>query len=198
MPSKEKTLNDLFLDTLKDIYHAEKQILRALSKMSKSAQSPELKEAFQKHREETDGQIGRLEQVFDILGKRAQAKPCEAIRGILEEGEEIMDEYKGTDALDAGLLAAGQAVEHYEMARYGTLKAWAMQLGMQDAADLLNETLEEEKRTDALLTQLAEQSVNSEAGEGESEDGDETEEDEPEEEPTKPAPKRRAPSKAKA
>jgi ferritin-like metal-binding protein YciE len=197
MPVKEKTLNDLFSDTLKDIYHAEKQILRALTKMSKSARSPELKQAFEKHRDETDGQVGRLEQVFEILGKRAQAKPCEAIRGIIEEGQEIMEEYKGTEALDAGLLAGAQAVEHYEIARYGTLKAWAMQLGMNNAADLLNETLEEEKRTDALLTELAEQAVNASAGEGEENEDEEDEGEEPVA-AEKTGSKRRAPAKARA
>ena len=159
----DKTLDDLFLDTLKDIYHAEKQILKALPKMSKAAQSPQLKQAYDTHRSETEGQVERLEQVFELLGKRAQGKPCAAIEGILEEGKEIMDEYKGKEALDPGLLAAAQAVEHYEISRYGSLKAWALQLGMKDAAKLLDQTLQEEKKTDKLLTQLAESSVNREA-----------------------------------
>ncbi len=156
----EKGLNELFQDTLKDIYFAERQILKNLPKMAKAAQSDELKQAFMHHREETEGQIERLQQVFEMIGKRAQGKTCEAIKGILEEGEEIMDEFEDSDALDAGLLAAGQAVEHYEMARYGTLKNWATQLGHKDAAALLDQTLQEEKKTDALLSKLAETSVN--------------------------------------
>ena len=160
----EKKLTDLFYDTLKDIYFAERQILKNLPKMAKAARSDELKQAFVTHRDETEGQIERLQQVFEIFGKRAQAKTCEAIKGILEEGEEIIEDYKDSQALDAGLLAAGQAVEHYEISRYGTLKTWANQLGLKDAATLLEQTLEEEKKTDVLLSKLAEQSVNVEAG----------------------------------
>jgi len=160
----EKKLTDLFYDTLKDIYFAERQILKNLPKMAKAARSDELKQAFVTHRDETEGQIERLQQVFEIFGKRAQAKTCEAIKGILEEGEEIIEDYKDSQALDAGLLAAGQAVEHYEISRYGTLKTWANQLGLKDAATLLEQTLEEEKRTDVLLGKLAKQSVNVEAG----------------------------------
>ncbi|GAC1335011.1 MAG: ferritin-like domain-containing protein [Beijerinckiaceae bacterium] len=156
----EKTLNDLFLATLKDIYYAEKQILRALPKMAKKAESNELKSAFLKHRDETEGQITRLEQIFEQLDKRAAGKTCEAIKGIIEEGQEIMEDYADSPALDAGLVAAGQAVEHYEMSRYGTLRTWAQQLGMRDAARLLEQTLQEEKRTDQLLTQLAEAAAN--------------------------------------
>jgi ferritin-like metal-binding protein YciE len=159
----QKKLNDLFFDTLKDVYFAERQILKNLPKMAKAAQSEELKNAFLKHREETENQIDRLQQIFESLGKRAQGKTCEAISGILEEGEEIIEEYKGSEALDAGLVAGAQAVEHYEMARYGALKSWAIQLGMNDAADLLNETLQEEKKTDALLTRLAQAQVNRKA-----------------------------------
>lgn len=132
--------------------------------MAKAARSDELKQAFVTHRDETEGQIERLQQVFEIFGKRAQAKTCEAIKGILEEGEEIIEDYKDSQALDAGLLAAGQAVEHYEISRYGTLKTWADQLGLKDAAALLEQTLEEEKKTDVLLSKLAKQSVNVEAG----------------------------------
>ncbi len=158
-----KTLDDLFYETLKDIYYAERQIVKALPKMARGAQDPKLKAAFETHREETEGQIERLKQVFEILGKRAQGKTCDAIEGILSEGEEILDEFKGTPALDAGLLAAAQAVEHYEISRYGTLRAWALQLGMKDAAKLLDETLQEEARTDDLLTDLAESAVNAAA-----------------------------------
>lgn len=163
MAAKEKDLNDLFLDTLKDIYYAEKQIYKSLPKMAKAATSPQLTAAFEKHHEETEGQIERLEQVFELLDKPARGKKCDAIEGLLDEGKEIMDEYKGTEALDAGLLAAAQAVEHYEISRYGTLKAWATRLGMKDAVKLLDETLKEEKKTDLTLTALAEKSVNAEA-----------------------------------
>ena len=159
----EKTLNDLFLTTLKDVYYAEKVILRALPKMAKAAESGDLKEAFVKHRDETAGHVERLEQIFDKLGKKASGKTCEAIKGIIEEGEEIMDDFEDSDALDAGLIAAGQAVEHYEISRYGTLRTWAQQLGMRDAAKLLDQTLAEEKKTDELLTQLAEARANPKA-----------------------------------
>jgi ferritin-like metal-binding protein YciE len=157
---KDKHLNDLFLDTLKDIYYAEKQILKALPKMAKAASSDELRGAFEKHHGETEGQVERLEQIFELLDKPARGKTCDAIQGILEEGKEIMDEYKGSEALDAGMLAAAQAVEHYEISRYGTLKQWAQQLGMKDAVKLLDQTLQEEKKTDETLTTLAEAAVN--------------------------------------
>ena len=163
MTAKEKNLNDLFLDTLKDIYYAEKQILRALPKMAKAAQSDKLRAAFEKHHDETEGQIERLEKVFELIDKPARGKTCDAIQGILDEGKEIMEEYKGTEALDAGMIAAAQAVEHYEIARYGTLKQWAQQLGIKDAVRLLDQTLQEEKKTDQSLTSLAEASVNLEA-----------------------------------
>jgi len=161
--AEEKTLDDLFLDTLKDIYYAEKQIVKALPKMAKAAQSPALKAGFEKHQAETEGHIDRLEQIFELLGKPARGKTCDAILGIIEEGKSIMDEYKGTIALDAGLIAAGQAVEHYEMARYGTLRTWAEQLGMADAAKLLATTLGEEEATDKSLTQLATSEANRKA-----------------------------------
>lgn len=159
----DKSLNDLFLDTLKDIYYAEKQIVKALPKMAKAAQSGELKAGFEQHLEESEGHIERLEQVFDILGKPARGKTCEAILGIIEEGKSIMDEFKGTDAIDAGLVSAAQAVEHYEIARYGTLKTWAQQLGMADAAKLLDQTLSEEIATDQKLTKVAESNANRKA-----------------------------------
>ena len=158
--AKEKELKDLFLDTLKDIYFAEKKILSALPKMAKAAQSPKLKAAFEKHLAETDGQVDRLDQVFASIDETPKGKTCDAIMGIIEEGKEIMDEYKDTPALDAGLLAAAQAVEHYEISRYGTLKQWAQQLGMKDAVRLLDETLQEERKTDEALTSLAEAEVN--------------------------------------
>jgi ferritin-like metal-binding protein YciE len=158
--AKEKTLQDLFHDTLKDIYYAERKILKALPKMKRAAQSEELKAAFEKHHEETEGQIERLQQVFELIGKRAQGKTCDAIEGIIAEGEEIMDEFKGTAAIDAGLISAAQAVEHYEIARYGTLKRWADTLGMKDAAKLLDETLQQEGKTDEDLTTLADKVAN--------------------------------------
>ena len=159
----EKNLNALFLDTLKDIYYAEKQIYKSLPKMAKAAQSDQLRTAFEKHHDETEGQIERLEQVFELLGKPARGKKCDAIEGILDEGKEIMEEYEDTPALDAGLLAAAQAVEHYEIARYGTLKRWAEQMGRDDAMRLLDATLNEEKKTDGALTDLADSMVNEQA-----------------------------------
>jgi ferritin-like metal-binding protein YciE len=161
--AKEKTLRDLFHDTLKDIYFAEKKILTALPKMAKAAQSEDLKAAFEKHEGETEEQVNRLEQVFEEIDAKPQGKTCDAIMGIIEEGQEIMKEYKGQPALDAGLLAAAQAVEHYEISRYGTLKTWAQELGLEQAVKLLDETLEEEKATDAALTELAESEVNQHA-----------------------------------
>jgi ferritin-like metal-binding protein YciE len=158
--AKEKTLHDLFHDTLKDIYYAEKKILGALPKMAKAAQSEDLKAAFEKHESETEEHVSRLEQVFEAIDAKPQSKTCDAIIGIIEEGQEVMKEYKGQAALDAGLIAAAQAVEHYEISRYGTLKTWARELGLDDAAGLLDETLEEEKKTDEALTELAETEVN--------------------------------------
>jgi ferritin-like metal-binding protein YciE len=159
----EKDLNELFLDTLKDIYYAEKQILKALPRMAKAASSDKLKAAFEKHHDETEGQVDRLEKIFELLGKAARGKKCDAIEGILDEGKEVMEEYSGTPALDAGLLAAAQAVEHYEISRYGTLKAWAAKLNMPEAIKLLDQTLAEEKKTDETLSKIAETAVNYEA-----------------------------------
>jgi ferritin-like metal-binding protein YciE len=159
----EKKLDDLFLETLKDIYYAEKQILRALPKMAKNANSPELKQAFEAHKQETEGQVERLQQIFEMLDKPARGKTCDAILGIIEEGKEIMEDFAGSPALDAGLVGAAQAVEHYEIARYGTLKAWAGQLGMKEAAALLDATLQEEMKTDKLLSGLARNPVNAKA-----------------------------------
>lgn len=161
--AEAKKLDDLFLDTLKDIYYAEKQIVKALPKMAKAAQSPELKAGFEQHLEETEGHVERLDQVFEMLGKPARGKTCDAILGILEEGKTIMDEFKGTVAIDAGLVSAAQAVEHYEISRYGTLKTWAQQLGMSDAATLFDATLKEEIATDRKLTEVAEMDANRKA-----------------------------------
>ncbi|RUO98263.1 DUF892 family protein [Hyphomicrobium sp.] len=158
-----ETLADLFEDTLRDIYYAEKQILKALPKMAKKAGSEDLAAAFEKHEGETEDQVARLEKVFKIIGKSPRGKKCDAIEGIIAEAEGLMKE-AGTDTVrDAAMLAAAQAVEHYEISRYGTLKAWATKLGMDDAAELLDETLEEEKATDEALTELAETEINAEA-----------------------------------
>lgn len=158
-----KTLEDLFHDTLRDIYYAERKILQSLPKMERAAQSQDLKAAFAKHRQETEVHVERLQEVFELLGKAARGKTCDAIEGIVSEGEGIMDEFKDSPALDAGLISAAQAVEHYEMTRYGTLKRWATELGMKDAAKLLDETLREETRTDSDLTKLAETAANPKA-----------------------------------
>ena len=159
----EQTLDTLFHETLKDIYYAERKIGTALRKMARAAQDPELKAAFQTHEQETQAQYERLSEVFDALGKRPTGKTCDAIEGIIAEAQEIMEEFKGSPALDAGLLAAAQAVEHYEIARYGTLKAWAAQLGLSEAEALLDQTLQEETATDEILTGLAETVINAAA-----------------------------------
>jgi ferritin-like metal-binding protein YciE len=161
--TSDKTLHDLFHDTLKDIYFAEKKILTALPKMAKAAQSEELRAAFEKHESETQEHVSRLEQVFEEIEQAPRGKTCEAIVGIIDEGQEVMKDYKGKPALDAGLLAAAQAVEHYEIARYGTLKTWASELGLDGAARLLEATLTEEKKTDEALTKIAESAVNQHA-----------------------------------
>ena len=163
MAKEPKQLDELFHDTLKDIYYAEKKILSALPKMAKAAQNEDLRAAFEKHKTETEGQINRLEQVFELIEEKPQGKKCAAIEGILEEGQEIIKEYKGSPALDAGLISAAQAVEHYEIARYGTLRTWAEELGLNQAMKLLQQTLDQEEATDRALTELAEAVVNQEA-----------------------------------
>ena len=155
-----KTLVDLFLDALKDVYHAEKQVLRALPKLAKAEESDQVRQALEKHRDETEVQIERLEQVFEMLEKPARGKTCEAVQGLVEESKDLMQDFKDSEALDAALIAAQQSVEHYEISRYGTLRTWAGQLGMKRAVKLLEQTLQEEKKTDELLTQLAEAAVN--------------------------------------
>jgi ferritin-like metal-binding protein YciE len=157
------TLQDLFLATLQDIYHGEKQILKALPKMAKNASTPELKQAFEHHYDQTEGQVERLQRVFELMNKTARGKTCEAIEGLVEEGKEVMSEAQTGEVMDAGLIAAAQAVEHYEIARYGTLRSWAQQLGMKEAAQLLEQTLQEEKQTDELLNKIAMRSVNRKA-----------------------------------
>ena len=172
-----ESLNDLFRDTLKDIYYAEKAILKALPKMAKKASSEQLAAAFTKHHGETQNQIARLEQVFGLISVKPSAKKCAAIEGILEEATEIMSEAEDDTVRDAGMLAAAQAVEHYEIARYGTLAAWARKLDMEDAEDLLMETLDEEKATDEALTELAVSEINLEADHSDEADGDQDDDD---------------------
>jgi len=160
---KMKSMEDLFYGLLQDVYYAEKQLLKALPKMAKNATSPELEKAFLQHRDETETQVERLEKAFEMIGKTAKGKKCEAIIGLVEEGEEVIKEAEDDDVRDAGIVGAAQAVEHYEIARYGTMIAWARQLGMNDAASLLEQTLEQEYNADRLLTELAEGRLNREA-----------------------------------
>ena len=163
MQKKVKALRELFHDTLKDIYFAENKILKTLPKLAKAANSQELQSAFKEHEKQTKEHIVRLEEVFKIIGEKPKGKTCEAINGLTDEGSEIMKVYKKSPALDAGLLAAAQAVEHYEISRYGTLKTWADELGHDDAVKLLDQTLKEEKQTDEKLSIIAENTVNAEA-----------------------------------
>jgi ferritin-like metal-binding protein YciE len=158
-----KTMDDLFVHTLRDIYYAEKQIVKALPDMIKKASDPQLKQGFQTHLRETENHVKRLEQVFDLTGKKAQGVDCPAIDGILKEANEVAGEVEKKPVLDAALIAAAQAVEHYEMTRYGTLISWAKQLGHNDVVKLLNQTLDEEKATDKKLTAMAESEVNRKA-----------------------------------
>jgi ferritin-like metal-binding protein YciE len=163
MAKEPKQLYDLFHDSLRDIYFAEKKIVAALPKMAKGSDSEELAAAFEKHLGETQGQVERLEQIFKMLEEAPRGKNCPAILGIIEEGKEVMDEYAGSPALDAGLIAAAQSVEHYEISRYGTLIEWANELELNDAVPLLQATLDEEKATDEALSKLAEAAINQEA-----------------------------------
>jgi ferritin-like metal-binding protein YciE len=158
-----KGLNDLLLTFMQDIYYAERQILKALPKMAKAASNPQLREAFIHHREETQVQVERLQQAFEALGRRARGATCEAINGLIEEGEEVVEEYPEGSVRDAGLAACAQAVEHYEMARYGALIAWARTAGHKEVVSLLEETLKEEKKADTLLNQLANNEINKQA-----------------------------------
>ncbi|MBX9463336.1 MAG: ferritin-like domain-containing protein [Aquamicrobium sp.] len=160
-----KTMDDLFVHTLRDIYYAEKQILKNLPKMIDKASNAELRKGFEKHMTETEGHVERLEQVFKMHGVEAKAVNCPAIDGILKEADEIAGEVEDDRVLDAALIAAGQAVEHYEMTRYGTLVAWAKELGRNDCAAILQKNLGEEKATDKKLTELAESRVNLQAAE---------------------------------
>jgi ferritin-like metal-binding protein YciE len=163
MAKEPKNLDELFHDTLKDIYYAERKIMAALPKMARAARNEDLRAAFEKHERETEQQVARLKQVFELIEEKPQGKRCPAIEGIIEEGQEIMKEYKSSPALDAGLLSAAQSVEHYEISRYGTLRTWAEAMGLGRARTLLQQTLDEEIATDGALTELAELVVNQEA-----------------------------------
>jgi ferritin-like metal-binding protein YciE len=158
-----KTMDELFHALLQDVFYAEQELTKALPKMAKEAGNDELKKAFTDHLKETEGHVDRLKKAFEMIGKPAKGKKCDAILGIVAEGKEVIDEVDDKKTLDAGLIASGQAAEHYEIARYGTLCAWAKQIGKPQIANLLHETLEEEKKADALLTRIAERSVNQQA-----------------------------------
>lgn len=176
MAAKIKKLEDAFYETLKDVFFAEKQSVKALKKSARAAESQELKEAFETHAEESARQVERLQQVFEILGKPTRSKTCEAMQGLTSEMEQDLEDFAGSPAADGVLIGCAQAIEHYEIARYGTLKTWAAQLGLEDAMNLLDETLQEEKKTDELLTEIAGR-LNEEAAE--SDEGEEEEDDEP-------------------
>ena len=158
-----QSLKELYIDELKDLYSAEKQLVKALPKMAKNATNPELKEAFTNHLQETEGHVERLEQIFEMLGERAGGKKCKGMEGLIEEAKELLEEDATEEVLDAGMISKAQHVEHYEMAGYGTVRAYARLLGLDEQADLLQETLDEEGHANDLLTQIAESSVNVEA-----------------------------------
>ena len=160
---KLESLKDLLVEQLQDLYDAENRITKALPKMAKAATSPDLKAAFEKHLKETEGQVKRLEQAFEALGEKAKKKTCQAIKGLIEEGEEVMKKAESGPVCDAGMIGVSQAIEHYEMARYGTLIAWARQLGLTEATSLLEETLKQEKKADATLNDIALHEVNRKA-----------------------------------
>ena len=159
----EKNLEALFLHNLKDIYFAEQQIAKAMPAMIKAAEADELRSAFETHMRETQDQIRRLEQIFEMLGEKPQGVQCDGILGIIKEGQDVMQEFSGGEAFEAALIAAAQSIEHYEISRYGTLKAWAQQLGLEEAEDLLEQSLDEETDTDEILTEIAEAAINPEA-----------------------------------
>jgi len=165
-----QSLHELYVDELKDLYSAEKQIVKALPKMVKNATNPELKEAFSNHLDETQGHVARLEKVFQMLGEKAGGKKCKGMEGLIEEAKELLDEDASDEVLDAGMISKAQHVEHYEMAGYGTVRTYAEQLGYADQAKLLQQTLDEEGKANELLTQIAESSVNLEAEEGSEEE----------------------------
>jgi ferritin-like metal-binding protein YciE len=159
----DNDLHELFLEELADIYNAEQQVTKALPKMAKAAESEELRQAFEEHLHQTEEQISRLDQVFESLGESMKRKTCKGMQGLIAEGTEVMQEQKGTAAIDAALIAAAQKVEHYEIATYGTLCAWAEQMGHDDALDLLKQNIDEEETTDERLTELAESLANQRA-----------------------------------
>lgn len=161
--AEKNTLHEILIDELRDVYHAEKQITKALPKMIKAATSEQLKAGFEKHLEETHGQIERIEKCFELLDQRARGKTCEAMQGIIEEAQHMLEEDLSAEVLDAVLVASAQKVEHYEIASYGTLITWAQQLGLKDVATLLSQTLEEEKATDVKLSELAVNGINKRA-----------------------------------
>ncbi|HMJ89638.1 MAG TPA: ferritin-like domain-containing protein [Candidatus Acidoferrum sp.] len=163
MKKEENNLQELLVEEMRDVYHAEQQLLKALPKMAKAAQSERLKEAFERHLEETEQHVERLERAFEALGETAKAKTCKAMQGLIEEGKEMMEAHKDSATADAALIAAAQKVEHYEIATYGTLCTWCDLLGLDEASELLKETLDEEKTTDELLTEIAESEINAEA-----------------------------------
>jgi len=167
---KENNLQELLIEEMRDVYHAEQQLLKALPKMAKAAQSERLKEVFERHLEETEQHVERLERAFEVLGEPAKAKKCQAMEGLIEEGKEMMDEHKESAMADAALIAAAQKVEHYEIATYGTLCTWCDLLGLDEASDLLKETLDEEKTADETLTEVAESEINVEAVAGNEEE----------------------------
>jgi ferritin-like metal-binding protein YciE len=160
------TLQDLYIDELRDLLHAENQILKALPKMAKQASSPELQKAFEDHLQETEGHVERLNKIFEMMGEKPRTKKCKGMEGIIEEGKEIMSEAENDEIMDAGLIAAAQRVEHYEMAAYGTVRTYAKLLGDDKAAKLLQQTLDEEGNADKKLTALAESGINLEAAQG--------------------------------
>jgi ferritin-like metal-binding protein YciE len=164
-----ESLRELYVDELKDLYSAEKQLVKALPKMAKNASNPQLKQAFTNHLEETEGHVERLEEIFEMLGETNRGKKCKGMEGLIEEAKELLEEDADEDVLDAGLISKAQHVEHYEIAGYGTVRTYAQQLGLDDQADLLQETLDEEGKANELLTQIAESSVNIEAEQGEEE-----------------------------
>ena len=190
------TLHDAFIDELRDTYDAEKQLTKALPKLAKAATSTDLRDAFEAHLEETRGQIERLEQVFESLGEKVRGKHCEGIAGIIEEGKSIMEEDFDETTMDACLIAAGQRAEHYEMAAYGTLVAWAQAMGHNEAAALLQETLDEEKAADEKLTTIAESGINQDAAEAAHPADDDEEESDESELVAVAAPQRQAGAKA--
>ena len=172
------TLHDAFIDELRDAYDAEKQLIKALKKMAKAATSPELRDAFESHMQETEGQVSRLEEVFGLLEEKPRGKHCEGVAGIIEEGKGVMEEDFDEGTLDACLIASGQRAEHYEIAAYGTLVAWARAMGHNEVAELLEQTLDEEKAADEKLTALAESGINQEAADkAHPDEGDEDEEE---------------------